>query len=232
LKTLLKIVNIREYLRMFNKILGITLVLCGIGCSSTQVGFQKGKSFNPDTKKVVTMAVFDMSSSTTGSSDDESNKTFGTIAQAEVGNIYGSLIPGGEITIKAAEGLGIKAELDKAIGKLTEAIVNSNSVDPKTTEVFAKIAVKLGVEALAFPLVSGTKDAMAKDPGLTYRFAVYDVRSSGIQYIAQIDSVTVNNMVYDQADANQKKAMISAAATKAVNSLFAKVKEELAKEKK
>ena len=221
-----------EYLKMFNKIIGFTLVLLGIGCSSTQVGFQKGKSFNPDTKKVVTMAVFDMGSSATGSSDDESNKTFGTIAQTEVGSIYGSLIPGGDITIKAAEALGIKDELDKAIGKLTEAIVNSNSVDPKTTEIFAKIADKLGVEALAFPLVSGTKDAMTKDSGLTYRFAVYDVRNSGIQYVAQIDSVTVNSMMYEKADANQKKALVSAAASKAVNSLFAKVKEELAKEKK
>ena len=99
-------------------------------------------------------------------------------AKSAKGSIYGSLIPGGDITIKAAEALGIKDELDKAIGKLTEAIVNSNSVDPKTTEIFAKIAVKLGVEALAFPLVSGTKDAMTKDSGLTYRFAVYDGNKS------------------------------------------------------
>jgi hypothetical protein len=208
------------------------LLLATIGCASTEVGFERRKSFNPNTKKVVTMAIFDMSTNATGASDDESNKVFSSIAQTEVGNIYGSLIPGGDLTVKAAEGLGIKGELDKAMGKLTEAIVNSNSIDPKTTEIFAKIADKIGVEALAFPLVSGTKDAMASDRGLTYRFAVYDVKDAGIQYVAQIDSVSVNSFMYEKSDANQKKALISGAATKAVNSLFTKVKEELAKIKK
>jgi hypothetical protein len=50
--------------------------------------------------------------------------------------------------------------------------------------------------------------------------------------VAQIDSVSVNSFMYEKSDANQKKALISGAATKAVNSLFTKVKEELAKIKK
>ena len=220
---------------MLKKILliTVTLVFATVGCATTApVTFDARKGFNPETKKVVTMAVFDMSSKAVGASDDESNKVFSSIAQAEVGNIYGSLIPGGDATIKVADALKIKSEFDKAMGNVTEAIVNSNSIDPKTTEVFAKVASKIGVDALAFPLVSGAKNGLAQAPGLTYRFAIYDVKDAGIQYVAQINSVTVNSMLYEKADETQKKALISTAATQAVNALFAKIKEELAKTKK
>ena len=118
------------------------------------------------------------------------------------------------------------------MGNVTEAIVNSNSVDPKTTEIFAKLATKIGVDALAFPIVSGTKEGLKQAPGLTYRFALYDVKDASIQYVVQIDSVMVNSMLFEKADDNQKKVLISTAATQAANALFAKIKEELAKPKK
>lgn len=198
--------------------------------SGTQ--FAKGSAYNPETSKVVTMAVFDMSTNATADSKDESNKVFGSIAQTQVGNIYGNLIPGGDLTIKAAEKLGMKKDLDNAIGKLTEAVVNSNSVDPETTKVFSKIANKLGVEALAFPLVSGNKNDMVGDPGVVYRFVVYDVRNPGIQYVAQTKPVKVSAFLYEKSDENQKKSLITAAATNAVDDLFTVVKAELEKNKK
>lgn len=213
-------------------VLAMGFVTFVLNCASGGVQFSKGSVYNPETTKVVTMAVFDMSTNSTADSSDESNKIFGSIAQAEVGDIYGNLIPGGELTIKAAEAIGVKKDLDSAIGKLTEAIVNSNSVDPNTTKVFSKIAKKMGVEALAFPLVSGNKDKMVSGEGVVYRFVVYDVRNPGIQYVAETNPVTVNSFMYDKSNDAQKKSMVSASATKAVNDLFGTVKEEISKLKK
>lgn len=207
-------------------------IMAFIGNCASGTQFAKGAVYNPDTSKVVSMAVFDMSTNETADLKDESNKIFDSISQSQVGNIYGNIIPGGELTVKAAEKLGIKKDLDKATGKLTQAIVNSNSVDAETTKIFSKIANKIGVEALAFPLVSGNKEGMTDGTGVVYRFVVYDVRNPGIQYVAQTKPVTVSPLLYDKADEKQKKSLISAAATSAIDDLFSVVKKELEKSKK
>lgn len=221
-----------EKMKIFIKSFLILFTINLISCASVAgVKFQKGEKFNPKTSKVVTMAVFDMSQNKVGDTEDETIKLFGSIASAQVGSIYSSLIPGGEATLKAAEAVGVKDDLDKAMGNLTEAVVNANSVDFKTTEVFAKIAIKVGAEALAFPLVSGGKDALLADGGVVYRFVIYDIRNPGIQYIAQSEPAQLNKFFYEKADENQKKAMVSTTATNSINALFDKIKEELNKEK-
>jgi hypothetical protein len=199
-----------------------------MNCGTSEVRFEKRAKFNPNTTKVITMAVFDTSTSTTAAADDESLKAFGALAQKEVGSIYGNLIPGGDLTIKAAEAIGIKKELDTALGKLTEVIVNGNSLDPKTTEIFAKLAQYLNVEALAFPIASGGKTKLS-DGGVVYRFVVYDVRDPGIQYVGETSVVEVSSLALSAApDDQQKNTILAAATTKAVNGLFAKIKAELA----
>lgn len=203
-----------------------------VNCGSAEVRFEKRNKFNPDTTKVVTMAVFDTSTSSTAAADDETLKAFGSLSQTEVSSIYGNLIPGGELTTKAAETLGIKKELDSALGKLTEVIVNGNSLDAKSTEIFAKLAQNLKVEALAFPIASGGKNNLSSG-GVIYRIVVYDVRDPGIQYIAQTSLVEVSSLALSAAPDEQKKnAILAAATTKAVNSLFAKIKSELNTSKK
>ncbi|MCW7474574.1 hypothetical protein [Leptospira levettii] len=200
-----------------------------VSCGTSALRFQKTNKFNPNVKNVITMAVFDMSTNSVASSDDEVLKTFGSISQAKVGEIYGNLIPGGDLTVKAAETLGIKKELDTAMGKITEAIVNSNSLDPKTTEVFAKLAQYLKVDALAFPLASGGKANM-ENPGITFRFVLYDTKNAGIQYWAEVDAVSINALSLKAApDEKAKTALYVASATKGINALYDGISAEIEK---
>jgi hypothetical protein len=212
--------------------ISVFMVLLTINCATgREVKFVKKDDMKFKFNKILTMTVYDMSKNTGADMEDESNKIFGNVSQAEMANIYGGIIPGGELTSKAAESLKIKDKFDEAMKKITEAIVNSNSVDTDTTKIFAAIAEKMGVDAMAFPLVSGGKDSMSTDSGVTYRFALYNVNNPRIEYIAQVDGIKVNPFIYEKADDNQKKALISASSTEGVNSIFSKVKEEIEKEK-
>ncbi len=206
----------------------LSLLYFLVSCAGAGVRFQKYDKYDPKIARVVTMAVFDMGSNTSAKSEEEHVKLFGSIAQTQVGSLHGSLIPGGDLTLKAAEAIGLKKDLDTAVGKMTEAIVNSNSIDPQTTIVFAKIAAKLGVEGLAFPLVSGGKDSFTSG-GVSFRFVLYDVRSSSLVYVAQTEPIEISSLIYDKADDTQKNAMVSSASTKAVNDLFNAVKKGLEK---
>jgi hypothetical protein len=210
------------------KLISLSLLLPLIACAGGGVRFQKSDKYDPKIARVVTMAVFDMGTNSAAKSEEEHVKIFGSIAQTQVGSLHGSIIPGGDLTLKAAEAIGLKKDLDTAVGKMTEAIVNSNSVDPQTTVVFAKIAAKLGVEGLAFPLVSGDKSSFTSG-GVSFRFVLYDVRTSSIVYVAQTEAIEINSFVYDKADDTQKNAMVSSATSKAVNDLFGAVKKGLEK---
>ncbi len=211
------------------KILILSILIFAVNCGTSAIRFQKTEKFNPKVKSVVTMAVFNMGTKSVADSKDEVLDTFGKISQTKVGEIYGSLIPGGDLTVQAADALGVKKDLDAAMGKITEAIVNANSLDTKTTEVFAKIAEYMKVEALAFPLASGGKDSIGNE-GITFRFVLYDTKNPGIQYWAEVDAVTINALSLKAApDEKAKTALYLSAATKGINALYSGISSEIEK---
>ncbi|MDF3818544.1 hypothetical protein P3G55_01455 [Leptospira sp. 96542] len=214
---------------MLKNSFGFVVIVLLVQCSISNVRLIKTDNFNPHTSVVATMPVYDTSTGASADPNDESLKTFGKIAQSEVGYIYGNFIPGGEATLVAAESLGVKEELTAAMGNIAEVALHEQTLNPKSKEVFALLADHFRVEALGFPIATGGKSKMVSE-GVVYRFVVYDVKNYGIQYLAETPLIEIGSFSLGQADDDKKiTALVVSKAVGASNYLFSKIKNELHK---
>ena len=234
----------------FTKFIGILgLAFMIMQCSSSSVlTFKKEDGFNKNTKKVLTLSVYNMQEGKAAGKDDQALYAFGNLAASKMGDIYGSLIPGGELVDKAAEELKIKDKWEDALGELSKLFSNTSSgadagagsgnniestivaMLPGTVDVLNTVAKKMGVDALALPVATAGMKVL--EGGITVELGIclYDVRSGKVQYRASIRDVGITGLTYEglKNDKDKLKKAIIGAVTDAGNKLMGLVETKVA----
>ncbi len=203
------------------------------GCASTsEITVQKGPAFGAETKRVVTLSVYDVQAGSVPS-DDAALDAYQKYISGEMTSIYGAAIPGGSLVQTAAEKIGLKDKLNQAMSKITQAALagaqGGSVLDEGAGMALIKIAETLGVDAFCFPFSEGGYSTIKSGQPISVGVALFDVRTRSLQYSGKITSISVSNMVLMgmQGDDAKIKPVAISLITKSGRALMDQIRTEL-----
>lgn len=215
---------------MKTKISLFSLILLAFltACSGNSAIVKKGESFNKDAQKVVTLSAYNLVTKSAPADDAVLSKYQAYISSA-MGDIYGKLIPGGIVIDKIAKELGVQDKFELVLGKMTEFALNPQGAGlGEMKKIMVDIAAKAGVDAFAFPVVTGGKEIMTAGQKIDLYVIVYDLKTDKIQFMAK-NEVIISSLALKGAQGDQEKLtkLAESQILSAASDMMDKVKKDL-----
>jgi hypothetical protein len=215
----------------------IILQLSLINCTSVQSNlkannqlkeFTKKDGFNPETKKVSTLLVYNRNANKLTDSKDLLLTVITNTLESKISEIYGESITGGAAINEIAAKLKIK-NFDKSIQNLIESQLDGVPLNSETVKNLSTITEKGKVDSLAFPVVDSGSDLILKGNETTIHLILYDGKSGKIQFIAKSQPVSAKkediNLFTTKPD--QAKANVSVTLIDSINLFMREVQTQV-----
>ena len=199
------------------------LVLSITNCSSlgkkqepveSPVKVEKTEGFNPDSKKIATMSVYNLDKKQLGDKSDIILVSFGASVDARIGEIYGNSVVGGDEITKLAAKLKLK-DFDKTVENFAESAVSGGVLSEASIKTLSTITSKGKIDSLALPIVSGGFDTLKTGNEISIVIAIFEAKTAKIGLIgkhsaikAKQEDITLAESKPDQAKANMMLGLL------------------------
>lgn len=187
----------------------------------------KKDGFNPNTKKVSTLNVFNLETKKFAPKTDIVLTSFGATVDAKISEIYGEGIVGGDAITELAKKLKL-ANYEKAVQNLVESELGNSSLSADSQKTLNTIVEKGKIDALAVPVVSSGSEKLLKGESLELTVIVYDGRSGKTQILASHNvKAKQEDLTLVETKPDQARANINLTALEKTNELMSALGKEI-----